>query len=136
MIGMGMTIIPYQAVAREVRAGQLFCARIAGVELVRETGWVYLRTNRVPRAQQAMMQMLERVRPRLKLSPGPGVRRRQAKSVDGGAVDRRRPAATAAPNASPMIMPSTIFPMANPITIPRTIPPPAVSPFLISPPTA
>jgi hypothetical protein len=36
---MGVTIIPYQAVAREVRAGTLFCARIAGTELVRETGW-------------------------------------------------------------------------------------------------
>ena len=29
-VGMGVTIIPYQAVAREVRAGTLFCARIAG----------------------------------------------------------------------------------------------------------
>ncbi|CAN5733810.1 LysR family transcriptional regulator [soil metagenome] len=80
-IGMGMTIIPYQAVAREVRAGQLFCARIAGVELVRETGWVYLRTNRVPRALQAMMETLERVRPRLKLSPGPAARRAGAETV-------------------------------------------------------
>jgi DNA-binding transcriptional LysR family regulator len=69
-IGMGITIIPYQAVAREVRAGSLFCARIAGQQLVRETGWVYLRSARVPRAVQAMMQTLETVRPRLKLSPG------------------------------------------------------------------
>ena len=75
MIGMGMTIIPYQAVAREVRDGQLFCARIAGVQLVRETGWVHLRVNRVPRAVQAMMRTLERVRPRLKLSPAPARRR-------------------------------------------------------------
>ena len=28
-IDMGITIIPYQAVAREVRSGQMFCARIA-----------------------------------------------------------------------------------------------------------
>jgi DNA-binding transcriptional LysR family regulator len=71
MVGMGMTIIPYQAVAREVRAGQLFCARISGVQLVRETGWVHLRLNRVPRATQEMMRTLERVRSKLKLSPGP-----------------------------------------------------------------
>jgi hypothetical protein len=71
MVGMGMTIIPYQAVAREVRAGQLFCTRLSGVQLVRETGWVHLRLNRVPRAVQEMMRMLERVRPKLKLSPGP-----------------------------------------------------------------
>ena len=57
-VGMGVTIIPYQAVAREVRAGTLFCARIAGTQLVRETGWVHLRLNRVPRAVQEMMKTL------------------------------------------------------------------------------
>jgi DNA-binding transcriptional LysR family regulator len=70
-VGMGMAILPYQAVAREVRAGQLFCARIAGQQLVRETGWVYLRLERVPRAVQEMMRTLEKVRSKLKLSPGP-----------------------------------------------------------------
>ena len=59
MVGMGVAIIPYQAVAREVRTGQLFCARIAGQQLVRETGWVHLRLNRVPRAVQEMMRMFE-----------------------------------------------------------------------------
>jgi DNA-binding transcriptional LysR family regulator len=71
MVGMGMAIIPYQAVAREVRAGQLFCARIAGQQLVRETGWVHLRLARVPRAVQELMRTLEKVRSKLKLSPGP-----------------------------------------------------------------
>jgi DNA-binding transcriptional LysR family regulator len=69
-IGMGISIVPYQAVAREVRAGHLACARIAGQQLVRETGWVYLKSARVPRAVQEMMQTLEGVRPKLKLSPG------------------------------------------------------------------
>ena len=73
--GMGVTIIPYQAVAREVRAGTLFCARIVGTQLVRETGWVHLRLNRVPRSVQEMMRTLERIRPQLKLSPGGSVRR-------------------------------------------------------------
>jgi DNA-binding transcriptional LysR family regulator len=77
-IGMGITIIPYQAVAREVRAGQLFCARIAGQQLVRETGWVHLRLPRIPRAVQEMMKTLERVRPQLKLSPGATSRPRKA----------------------------------------------------------
>jgi DNA-binding transcriptional LysR family regulator len=75
-VGMGVTIIPYQAVAREVRAGTLFCARIVGQQLVRETGWVHLRLNRVPRAVQEMMRTLERIRPHLKLSPGGGSRSR------------------------------------------------------------
>lgn len=74
-INMGVTIIPYQAVAREVRAGTLFCARIAGQQLVRETGWVYLRANRVPRPVQEMMKTFDRIRPSLKLSPGATLRR-------------------------------------------------------------
>ena len=36
--GLGIGIVPYQAIAREVRGGQFFCARIEGHELVRETG--------------------------------------------------------------------------------------------------
>jgi DNA-binding transcriptional LysR family regulator len=73
-IGMGMTIIPYQAVAREVRAGQLKCARLDGVSMVRETGWVYMRGARVPRLVQQMFEALERTLPRLKLAP-PAARR-------------------------------------------------------------
>jgi DNA-binding transcriptional LysR family regulator len=68
-IGMGMTIIPYQAVAREVRAGQLRCARLDGVSMVRETGWVYMRAARVPRLVQQMFEALERTLPRLRLAP-------------------------------------------------------------------
>jgi DNA-binding transcriptional LysR family regulator len=74
-IGLGLTIIPYQAVAREVRAGQLRCARLAGVSMVRETGWVYMRATRVPRVVQQMFEALQRTLPRLKLAP-PGRRGR------------------------------------------------------------
>ena len=72
---MGITIIPYQAVAREVRSGHLFCARIAGQQLVRETGWVHLKLNRVPRPVQEMMKTFDRIRGSLKLSPGVPSRR-------------------------------------------------------------
>lgn len=68
-IGMGMTIIPYQAAAREVRAGQLWCRRLDGVSMVRETGWVYMRTARVPRLVQQMFEALTRTLPRLRLAP-------------------------------------------------------------------
>jgi hypothetical protein len=61
--------VPYQAVAREVTAGQLCVARIAGSKLFRETGWVHLRSSRLPRAVQEMKRILEQVRPRLKLLP-------------------------------------------------------------------
>jgi DNA-binding transcriptional LysR family regulator len=65
--GLGIGIVPYQAVAREVRAGQFFCTRIEGYELARETGWVYARSNRVPRVIHELLAAFEAVRPRLRL---------------------------------------------------------------------
>jgi DNA-binding transcriptional LysR family regulator len=82
-INMGVTIIPYQAVAREVRAGSLFCARIAGQQLVRETGWVHLRVNRVPRPVQEMMKTFDRIRAGLKLSPSMPSRRSRTAAPEG-----------------------------------------------------
>src|ERR671930_428413 len=76
-IGMGIGIVPYQAVAREVRAGQFFCTRIEGHQLVRETGWVYGRANRVPRMVQEVLSAFEAVRGRLRLAPPPSRRRRE-----------------------------------------------------------
>src|SRR5437016_2446372 len=66
--GLGIGIVPYQSVAREVRAGQFFCARIDGHELVRETGWVYARANRVPRVIQELLAAFDQVRGRLPLT--------------------------------------------------------------------
>jgi DNA-binding transcriptional LysR family regulator len=60
--GLGIGIVPYQAIAREVKAGQLFCARIDGYELVRETGWVYARANRVPRMIDELQLAFEAIR--------------------------------------------------------------------------
>jgi len=67
--GLGITVIPYQAVARDVTAGQLHCARIEGRSLVRETGWIYPKMSRTPRAVQEVIKAFERVRPKLKLAP-------------------------------------------------------------------
>jgi DNA-binding transcriptional LysR family regulator len=66
--GLGVGIVPYQAVAREVKAGQLFCARIEGHELVRETGWVYARANRVPRMIDELLTAFQAVRDKLRLA--------------------------------------------------------------------
>lgn len=67
--GLGITIVPYQAVARETAAGQLFCARIHGVSMVRRTGWVHARAPRVPRTVQAMLRTFAQLEPRLRLGP-------------------------------------------------------------------
>ena len=67
--GLGVGIVPYQAVAREVRAGQLFCARIEGHELIRETGWVYARANRTPRIVDELLLAFNAIRDKLRLAP-------------------------------------------------------------------
>lgn len=67
--GIGITIIPFQAAARDVSGGQLFCTRIEGRSLVRETGWVYPKMSRTPRTVQEVIRAFERVRPKLRLSP-------------------------------------------------------------------
>jgi DNA-binding transcriptional LysR family regulator len=66
---VGITIVSFQSVAREFASHQLFCTRIAGASLMRRTGWVYAKANRVPRAVQEVLAAFERIRPRLKLSP-------------------------------------------------------------------
>lgn len=66
---LGLSVIPYQAVSREVRAGQLACARIGGAKLERETGWVYPRTSRLPRMLRELFLVFDQIKPKLKLSP-------------------------------------------------------------------
>jgi DNA-binding transcriptional LysR family regulator len=67
--GLGIGIVPYQAIAREVQLGQFFCARVEGHELVRETGWVYARATRTPRMIEELLTAFEQIRPRLSLAP-------------------------------------------------------------------
>lgn len=67
--GLGISIVPYQAIAREVQAQQFFCARIEGHELIRETGWVYARAHRVPRMIHELLAAFEAIKGRLQLAP-------------------------------------------------------------------
>jgi DNA-binding transcriptional LysR family regulator len=76
--GLGIGIVPYQAVAREVRAGQFFCSRIEGHELVRETGWVYAKANRVPRVILELMAAFDGIKGRLRLGLPRGRARRSS----------------------------------------------------------
>ena len=72
--GLGIGIVPYQSVEREVRTGQFFCSRIEGHELVRETGWVYPRANRTPRMIEELMRAFEAIQGKLRLTPTKGAR--------------------------------------------------------------
>jgi LysR family transcriptional regulator, low CO2-responsive transcriptional regulator len=67
--GIGITVISQHAVEREVRDGQLASLRIPGQQLVRETGWVYLKANRIPRKVDEMIRTLERTMPKAPAAP-------------------------------------------------------------------
>jgi DNA-binding transcriptional LysR family regulator len=63
--GLGISIIPWQAAAADVRTKQLFCSRIAGHPLRRETGWLYPKMSRLPRTVSEVIRVFDSVRPGL-----------------------------------------------------------------------
>ncbi len=63
--GIGATLISNQATASEVKAGTLVAQPIHGRPLVRETGWVYLKANRVPRKISEMIRVLDELLPKM-----------------------------------------------------------------------
>ncbi len=84
--GLGISIVPFQSVAREIRGGSLSVARIEGQTLVRDTGWAYLKSDRVPRMVREMMDTLERILPRLRLAPPGGHKRAAGKEPAAAAA--------------------------------------------------
>jgi len=66
--GLGITIAPYQAVAADVSARRLFCRRITGHSLIRETGWVYPKMSRLPRTVGAVLAAFKHVQGKLRLA--------------------------------------------------------------------
>jgi DNA-binding transcriptional LysR family regulator len=63
--GLGISIIPWQAAAADVRNKQLFCSRIAGHALRRQTGWLYPKMSRLPRTVSEVIRVFDTVRPKL-----------------------------------------------------------------------
>jgi len=62
--GLGISIIPWQAAAADVRTTQLHCSRIAGHALHRDTGWLYPKMRRLPRAVSEVMRVFEQIQPK------------------------------------------------------------------------
>jgi DNA-binding transcriptional LysR family regulator len=61
--GLGVTVIPFAAIAREARAHRrLAFARLRGRRLFRETGWVTLKSDYVPRTITEMMRVFAMMR--------------------------------------------------------------------------
>jgi DNA-binding transcriptional LysR family regulator len=71
--GLGISIIPWQAAADDVRTRQLFCTRIAGQSLHRQTGWLYPKMSRLPRTVTEVIRVFDQVRPRLEAAARPPV---------------------------------------------------------------
>ncbi len=69
--GLGISIIPWQAAADDVRTEQLFCTRIAGHALHRETGWLYPKMSRLPRTVTEVVRVFDQVRPTLQAAASP-----------------------------------------------------------------
>lgn len=60
--GIGVTILPYSALAADLRAGRLAWARIRGARLYRETGWVYLKSAHRPRAIAEVLRVFDEMK--------------------------------------------------------------------------
>ena len=74
--GLGISIIPWQAAAADVRSKQLFYSRIAGHALYRQTGWMYPKMSRLPRMVSEVMRVFEIMRPQFEAAVrGPEDRR-------------------------------------------------------------
>jgi DNA-binding transcriptional LysR family regulator len=69
--GLGISIIPWQAAADDVRTRQLHCSRIAGHSLQRETGWLYPKMSRLPRPVSEVIRVFDTLRPRLEAALRP-----------------------------------------------------------------
>lgn len=57
--GLGITIIPYAAIAAEARRGHFGWARIRGHRLYRETGWVYVRSDYLRRSITEILRVFD-----------------------------------------------------------------------------
>lgn len=64
--GLGITLIPYAAIAREVRTGRLAITRVRGRRLYRQAGWVYLKSDYVPPPVSAMIELFDSMKDRFR----------------------------------------------------------------------
>ena len=69
--GLGISIIPWQAAADDVRHKRLFCTRISGQFLQRETGWLYPKMGRLPRMVTEVLRVFDQLRPALEAAASP-----------------------------------------------------------------
>jgi DNA-binding transcriptional LysR family regulator len=57
--GLGISFLPYAAIAGELRTGRFAWVRVRGRKLYRETGWVYMKSEYVPRAVTEVLRVFD-----------------------------------------------------------------------------
>jgi len=67
--GLGITLVPYMAIAREARQRRFAYSRVRGRRLYRETGWVYLKSERVPRTVTEMLRVFDELKGQFGIGP-------------------------------------------------------------------
>lgn len=60
--GLGVSLIPFTAIARDARRRRFAWARVRGHPLYRETGWVYLKSETVPRAVLEVVRLFDHMK--------------------------------------------------------------------------
>ena len=68
-INLGVTIVPYTPVAKDVRTGRLASTRIRGRRLFRDTGWVYLKAEHRPRTVTELLRTFDEMKDQFRTRP-------------------------------------------------------------------
>ncbi len=69
--GIGITIIPYAAIGKDVRGNRFSYNPIEGRRLYRETAWVYLKSDYVPRTITEMLRVFDLMKEEFGIKPPP-----------------------------------------------------------------
>ncbi len=67
--GLGVTVIPYAAIAGELRSKRFGWARIRGHRLHRETGWVYVKSDYLHRSVSEVLRVFDLMKDQFGLKP-------------------------------------------------------------------
>ena len=67
--GLGVSIIPYAAIAGDVRGGRFAWTRLKSSRLYRQSGWVYLKAEHQPRAIVEMLRVFDEMKKQFMGSP-------------------------------------------------------------------
>ena len=60
--GLGVSVIPYAAIVGDLRSGRFAWTRMRGQRLYRETGWVFLKSDHLPRSITEVLRVFDEMK--------------------------------------------------------------------------